>query len=133
MKRLHKLAQVYYHSKLLQLAGRSFGLFNIFLPKQYLFLLLYTGLVMSNQRFFKIVCFRFPPNVPKKIEFIRFWNKIYYRTKMFSFRSPNFWTKSNWFVQFPNFFEITKIFVLFWEICVLNQNVLGLFPSFWMK
>jgi hypothetical protein len=26
---------------------------------------------MSNQRFFKIVCFRFP-NVPKKIEHIRF-------------------------------------------------------------
>jgi hypothetical protein len=29
-------------------------------------------LVMSNQRFFKIVCFRFPTNVPKKIEHIRF-------------------------------------------------------------
>ncbi len=28
--------------------------------------------VMSNQRFFKIVCFRFPTNVPKKIEHIRF-------------------------------------------------------------
>ncbi len=29
-------------------------------------------LVMSNQRFFKIVCFRFPTNVPQKIEYIRF-------------------------------------------------------------
>ncbi len=29
-------------------------------------------LVMSNQRFFKIVCLRFPTNVPKKIEHIRF-------------------------------------------------------------
>ncbi len=29
-------------------------------------------LVMSKQRFFKIVCFRFPTNVPKKIEHIRF-------------------------------------------------------------
>ncbi len=28
--------------------------------------------VMSNQRFSKIVCFRFPTNVPKKIEYIRF-------------------------------------------------------------
>ncbi len=71
-------------------------------------------LVMSNQRFFKIVCFRFPPNVPKKIEFIRFRNKIYYRTKMFSFRSPNFWTKSNWFVQFTNFFlRLQKVLFCF--------------------
>ncbi len=31
-----------------------------------------TVLVMSNQRFLKIVCFRFPINVPKKIEYIRF-------------------------------------------------------------
>ena len=31
--------------------------------------------VMSNQRFFKIVCFRFPTNVPKKIEHIRFLKK----------------------------------------------------------
>jgi hypothetical protein len=30
------------------------------------------GLVMSNQRFLKIVCFRFPTNVPLKIEYIRF-------------------------------------------------------------
>ncbi len=28
--------------------------------------------VMSNQRFSKIVCFRFPTNVPKKIEYIHF-------------------------------------------------------------
>jgi hypothetical protein len=29
-------------------------------------------LVMSNQRFLKIVCFHFPINVPKKIEYFRF-------------------------------------------------------------
>ncbi len=52
-------------------------------------------LVMSNQHFFKIVCFRFPTNVPKKIEYICFWNKIHYRTKTFSFRFQNFWSKSN--------------------------------------
>ncbi len=62
------------------------------------------GLVMSNQRFFKIVCFHFPTNVPKKIEYIRFLNKIHYRTKTFSFRSQNFWSKSNRVVQFPNIF-----------------------------
>ena len=54
--------------------------------------------------FFKIVCFRFPTNVPKKIEYIHFLNKIHYRTKTFSFRSQNFWAKSNQFCQFPNFF-----------------------------
>ncbi len=51
--------------------------------------------VMSNQRFFKIVCFRFPTNVPQKIEYIRFWNKIHYRTKTSSFRCQNFRSKSN--------------------------------------
>jgi hypothetical protein len=29
-------------------------------------------LVMSNQRFFKIVCFLFPTNIPEKIKYIRF-------------------------------------------------------------
>jgi hypothetical protein len=36
---------------------------------------------MLNQRFFKIVCFRFPTNVPKKIEFIRFETKFIIETK----------------------------------------------------
>ncbi len=31
-----------------------------------------SGVVMSNQRFLKIVSFRFPTYVPKKIEYIRF-------------------------------------------------------------
>jgi hypothetical protein len=31
-----------------------------------------TRLVMSNKRFLEIVCFRFPTNVLKKIEYIRF-------------------------------------------------------------
>ena len=71
-------------------------------------------LVMSNQRFLKIVCFRFPINVPKKIEYIRFLNKkIHCRTKTFSFRSQNFGSKSNRFVQFPNFFKTAKSSVLF--------------------
>jgi hypothetical protein len=78
---------------------------------------------MSNQRFLKIVCFRFPTNVPKKIEYICFLNKIHYQTKAFSFKSPNFWSKSNLLIQFSNFFETSKSSVLFLEICELNQNV----------
>ncbi len=70
------------------------------------------GLVMSNQRFFKIVCFCFSTNVPKKIEYIRFWNKIHYQNKTFSFRSQNFWSKSNWFVQFLKFSWDSKKFCL---------------------
>ncbi len=81
-------------------------------------------LVMSNQRFFKIICFRFPTNVPKKIEHIRFWNKIYYRTKTFSFRFQNFRSKSIYFFSFQIFFETSKRSVLVLEICELNQNVL---------
>ncbi len=50
-----------------------------------------SSLVMSNQRFLKIVCFRFPTNVPKKNRMYSFWNKIRYRTKTFSFRSKIFW------------------------------------------
>jgi hypothetical protein len=34
--------------------------------------IMFAILVMSKQRFFKIVCFRFPTNVPEKIEYIRF-------------------------------------------------------------
>jgi hypothetical protein len=90
-------------------------------------------LVMSNQRFFKIVCFRFPTNVPKKIEYFRFLIKILYRTKTFSFRSQNFLSKSNRFFQFPNFFETSKSSVLVSEIYELNQNVLVLFQNFWIK
>ncbi len=86
--------------------------------------------VMSNQRFFKIVCFRFPTNVPRKIEYIRFLNKIQYRTKTFSFRSQKFWSKSNWFIQFPNFFETLKSSILVLEICELNQKVLVLSQNF---
>jgi hypothetical protein len=52
-------------------------------------------LIMSNQRYFEIVCFRFPTNVPKKIEYICFWNKIDCQFKTFSFSSQSFWSKRN--------------------------------------
>jgi hypothetical protein len=35
--------------------------------------------------------------------------------------------------SFQTFFETTKSSVLFLEICELNQNVLVLFLSFWIK
>jgi hypothetical protein len=73
-------------------------------------------LVMSNQRFFKIVCFRFPTNVPKKIEYIRFLNKIQYRTKTFSSDLRVFGSKAIDFFSFQIFFETLKISVLVLEI-----------------
>ncbi len=69
--------------------------------------------VMSNQRFFKIICFRFPTNVPQKIEHIRFWNKLYYRTKTFSLRFQNFRSKKDLVLSVSKFFLRLKN-VLFW-------------------
>ncbi len=46
----------------------------------------------------------------QKIEYIRFLNKIQCRTKTFSFSSQSFWSKSNRFFQFPNFFLDFKKF-----------------------
>ncbi len=48
------------------------------------------GVVMSNQRFLKIVCLRFPTNVPPKNRINSFLKQIHYRTKTFSFRSKIF-------------------------------------------
>jgi hypothetical protein len=80
-----------------------------------------------------IVCFRFPTNASKKIEYIRFLNKIHCRTKTFSFRSQNFWSKSIRFFQFQNFFKTLKSSVLVLEIGELNQNVSVLFQSFYIS
>ncbi len=90
-------------------------------------------LVMSNQRFFKIVCFRFPPNVPKKLNLFDFETKFIIEPKCSLSDLQIFGPKAIDLFSFQIFFEITKSFVLFLEICVLNQNVLGLFLSFWMK
>ncbi len=48
-------------------------------------------LVMSNQRFLKIFCFRFPTDVPQKNRIFSFLKQIRYRTKTFSFSSKFFW------------------------------------------
>jgi hypothetical protein len=65
---------------------------------------------MSNQRSFKIESFRFAAFVPKKIEYIRFWNKILDRNKTFSISTRKLWSKSFCSGPFPNFFETTKCF-----------------------
>jgi hypothetical protein len=70
------------------------------------------GVAMSNQRSFKIESFRFAAFVPKKIEYIRFFNKILDQNKTFSMRNRKFWSKSFCFGPFPNFLGITKSFLL---------------------
>ncbi len=80
---------------------------------------------MSNQRSFKIESFRFPAFVPKKIEYIRFWNKILDRNKTFSISTWKFLFKSFCSGQFSNFLETIKSFILslknsgaFWNVLV---------------
>ncbi len=48
------------------------------------------GVAMANQRSFKIGSFRFAAFVPKKIEYIRFWNKILDQNKTFLLSTKNF-------------------------------------------
>jgi hypothetical protein len=88
---------------------------------------------MSNQRFFKIVCFRFPANVPKKSNIFVFETKFIIEPKRslsdFKIVGP----KAISFFSFQIFFETPKRSVLVLEICELNQNVLVLFLSFWIK
>jgi hypothetical protein len=59
---------------------------------------------MSNQRSFKIESFRFAAFVPKKIEYIRFWNKILDRNKTFLFSTRISLSKSFCSGPFPKFF-----------------------------
>ena len=91
------------------------------------------ALVMSNQRFFKSSCFRFPTNVPKKSNIFVFEKKFIIEPKRslsdFKILDP----KAFSFFSFQIFFETSKRSVLVLEICELNQNVLVLFLSFWNK
>jgi hypothetical protein len=61
-------------------------------------------LAMSNQCSFKIESFHFTAFVPKKIEYIRFGNKILDRNEKFSVSTQKFWSKNFCFVPFPNIF-----------------------------
>ncbi len=73
---------------------------------------IHSQLAMSNQRFFKIESFRFPAFVPKKIEYIRFLDKILDRNKTFSISTRKLWFKRFCSGPFSNFFETIKSFVL---------------------
>ncbi len=101
-------------------------------------------LVMSNQRFLKIVCFRFPTNVPKKIEYIRFWNKIHCRTKTFYFGFKIFGLNSNVFAfgkkkleQIKKFWFCSKFFGKNRKVLLLEKRSwntsksFGFVPKFW--
>jgi hypothetical protein len=96
-------------------------------------------IVTSNVKptFFQDRLLSFPTNVPKKIEYIR--NIFVFETKFiikpkrslsdFKILGP----KALSFFSFKIFFETSKRSVLVLEICELNQNVLVLFLSFWIK
>jgi hypothetical protein len=75
-------------------------------------------LVMSNQRFFKIVCFRFPTNVPKKIEHIRFWKKFIIEPKRFLSDFKILDPKAFSFFSFQIFLRLQN--VLFWFYKFVN-------------
>ncbi len=67
---------------------------------------------MSNQRSFKIESFRFAAFVPKKIEYIRFGNKILDRNETLSISTKKFWSKAFVLFRFQTSFETIKSFVL---------------------
>jgi hypothetical protein len=67
---------------------------------------------MSNQRSFKIESFRFAAFLPKKIEYIRFGNKILDRNEKLSFSTKKFWSKAFVLFRFQTSFETIKSFVL---------------------
>jgi hypothetical protein len=71
---------------------------------------------MANQRFFKIVCFRFPTNVPQKIENIRFEKKFVIEPKRSLSDLKTFSPKA---IVLKN--------------SGTQQHVLVLFQSFWSK
>ncbi len=88
---------------------------------------------MSNQRSFKIESFPFGAFVPKKIKYIRFWNKILERNKTFSISTRKFWSKSFCSGPFPNFFKTTKCFFLYLKNPAAICNVLVLFLNHFLK
>jgi hypothetical protein len=84
---------------------------------------------MSNQCFLKIVCFRFPTS-QKKLNIFVFDTKFIIEPKQSHSDLKIFGPKAIDLFSFQIFFETTKSFVLFVEICELNQNV---FKIFWIK
>jgi hypothetical protein len=70
-------------------------------------------LVMSNQRFFKIVCSRFPTNVPKKLNIFVIGTKFIVVSKRSLSVLKIFGPKEIDLFRFQFFFETTKSSVLF--------------------
>jgi hypothetical protein len=68
---------------------------------------------MSNQRYFKIVCFRFPTNVPKKSNIFVFGTKFIVDSKRSLSVHKIFGPKEIDLFRFQIFFETTKSSVLF--------------------
>ncbi len=73
-----------------------------------------------------IESFRFPAFVTKKIEYIRFWNKILDWNKTFSISTRKFRFKHFCSGPFSNFFETIKS--LIWLLKILAQ-----FETFWFR
>ena len=88
---------------------------------------------MSNQRFFQDRLLSFPTNVPKKNRINSFLEQIIIKSKRSLSDLKIFSPKAIDLFYFQIFFETTKSYVLFLEICELNQNILVLFQSFWIK
>ena len=86
---------------------------------------------MSNQRSFKIGSFRFAAFVPKKIEYIRFWNKILDRNEMFLISTRKFLSKTFCSGLFPkkfwkpwrNFKRFGLIFIKMQKFCFIPSNL----------
>jgi hypothetical protein len=103
--------------------------------------------VMSNQRFLKIVCFRFPTNVPqKKSNIFVFETKFIIEPKC-SLSDLKFfglngnvllllkksWNRSKSFGFVPKFLEKIETFCFCQKKVGTHQKVLVLFQNFWNK
>jgi hypothetical protein len=67
---------------------------------------------MSNESSFKIENFHFAAFVPKKIEYIRFGNKILDRSETFSISTKKFGPNAFVLFRFQTFLETIKSFLL---------------------
>jgi hypothetical protein len=80
------------------------------------------GTIMSNQRYFRIICFRFPTDNQKNISFLK--------QNLLSFGSKNFFIQKQLNCLVSKFFLDYKKFCFVLEISELNQNIFVLFLYF---
>jgi hypothetical protein len=76
---------------------------------------------MSNQRFLKIVCFRFPTNIPNKIEYTVF----VFETK--------FIIEPKHYLSDQKILRLNSNVLLLLKKVGTHQKVLVLFQNFWKK